>query len=313
MKALFTYNYGNEKMDLIRNLGYEVILKDEKNIEYSDDIEDIEVFVCYNPFSTLDITKMKNLKWIQLSSIGVDQVPAETILKNNIILTNNKGGYSIPMGEWVVLKTLEIYKKSVDLYSQQRAKKWKMNTKLLELCGKNIAFIGTGSIAVESAKRFQGFEANVIGINTKGTETNYFNKCYSIDELDKVLAISDVVILTIPYTEDTHHLINRDKLNKMKKNAVLINVSRGSIINEKDLIDHLREGNLLGAALDVFEEEPLPAENPLWNMENVIVTPHNSWMSEMRDERRFKTIFENMERYIKEEELINLVNLKRGY
>lgn len=313
MKALFTYNYGDEKMNLIRSLGYEVILKDEKNIEYSDDIEDVEVFVCYNPFSTLDITKMKNLKWIQLSSIGVDQVPAEIILKNNIILTNNRGGYSIPMGEWIVLKTLEIYKKSVDLYNQQRAKKWKMNTKLLELYGKNISFIGTGSIAVESAKRFQGFEANIIGINTKGTETSYFNKCYSIDELDKVLAISDVVILTIPYTEDTHHLINRDRLNNMKKDAVLINVSRGSIINEKDLIDHLKQGNLLGAALDVFEEEPLPAENPLWDMENVIITPHNSWMSEMRDERRFKTIFENMERYIRKEELINVVNLKRGY
>lgn len=313
MKALFTYNYGDEKMNLIRSLGYEVILKDEKNIEYSDDIEDVEVFVCYNPFSTLDITKMKSLKWIQLSSIGVDQVPAEIILKNNIILTNNRGGYSIPMGEWIVLKTLEIYKKSVDLYNQQRAKKWKMNTKLLELYGKNISFIGTGSIAVESAKRFQGFEANIIGINTKGTETSYFNKCYSIDELDKVLAISDVVILTIPYTEDTHHLINRDRLNNMKKDAVLINVSRGSIINEKDLIDHLKQGNLLGAALDVFEEEPLPAENPLWDMENVIITPHNSWMSEMRDERRFKTIFQNMERYIRKEELINVVNLKRGY
>jgi len=99
----------------------------------------------------------------------------------------------------------------------------------------------------------------------------------------------------------------------MKKDAVIINVSRGSIINEKHLIDHLHKGNLLGAALDVFEEEPLPVENPLWDMENVIVTSHNSWISEMRDERRFRTIFENMERYIKRKDLINVVNLERGY
>lgn len=313
MKALFTYNYGEENMDRIRNLGYEIIEKQEKEILYSEDMEDVEVLVCYNPFTALDVKKMKNLKWIQLSSVGVDQAPIDAILEQQIILTNNKGGYSIPMGEFVVLKTLELYKKSAQFYEQQKNKKWKMNMNLLELYGKNIAFIGTGSIAVESAKRFQGFEANIIGVNTNGRATEYFHQCYSIDELDEVLAMSDVVIITMPYTKNTHHLINKDRLNKMKKDAVLINVSRGSIINEKDLIKHLEEGNLLGAALDVFEEEPLPATSPLWEMENVIVTPHNSWMSEMRDERRFKTILENMDRYMNNRELLNVVNLKKGY
>ena len=313
MKALFTYNYGQENMDLIRRLGYEIIEMKENDISYNKDIEDVEVLACYNPFSTLDISKMKNLKWIQLSSIGVDQVPTDILLENNIILTNNKGGYSIPIGEWIVLKVLEIYKKSMQLYSQQKDRKWKINTKLLELYGKNITFVGTGSIAIEAAKRLQGFGTNIFGINTKGTETNYFNKCYSMDNLDEILGISDVVVLTIPYTEKTHHLINRERLNKMKKDAVLVNISRGSIINEEDLIDHLKQGNLLGAALDVFEEEPLKVDHPLWNMENVIVTPHNSWVSEMKDERRFQIIYKNMERYIKGEELFNIVNLKRGY
>ncbi len=313
MKALFTYNYGKENMDKIRNLGYEIVQKNGENISYTEEIEDVEVLVCYNPFNKLDINKMKNLKWIQLASIGVDQVPNSTLLENNIILTNNRGGYSIPMGEWVVLKTLEIYKKSAELYKQQRNKKWKMNTSLLEIYGKTIAFIGTGSIAVESAKRFQGFGTNIIGVNTKGRKVEYFDKCYSIDKLDEVLSISDTVVLTIPYTEQTHHLINKDKLNKMKKDAAFINVSRGSIINEQDLINHLKEGNLLGAALDVFEKEPLPETSPLWEMENVIVTSHNSWISEMRNERRFNTILNNMERYKKGEELMNLVDLKRGY
>lgn len=313
MKALFTYNYGKENMDLIKNLGYEIIEKKEKELVYSEDIADVEVLVCYNPFTTLDIRKMEKLKWIQLSSVGVDQVPVDAILENHIILTNNKGGYSIPMGEFVVLKTLEIYKKSALFYEQQKNKKWKISTKLLELYGKNITFIGTGSIAVESAKRFQGFEANIIGVNTKGRATNYFDKCYPISKIDEVLAMSDVVILTIPYTEQTHHLINAERLNKMKKDAVLINVSRGSIINEKDLIEHLEKGNLRGAALDVFEEEPLPPTSPLWDMENVIVTPHNSWMSEMRDERRFRMILENMKRYKNNQELINVVDLKKGY
>lgn len=313
MKALFTHNFGKENMELIKDLGYEIIEKRDKDLIYSEEIQDAEVLVCYNPFSTLNISKMKNLKWIQLLSIGVDQVPSEILLKNNITLTNNKGGYSIPMGEWVVLKTLEMYKKSAQLYNQQKVRKWKMDTSLLELYGKTIVFVGTGSIAIESAKRFQGFGVNIIGVNTKGRETEYFDRCYSIDKLDEVLSISDVVVLTMPYTEKTHHLINTDRLKQMKKDAVLINVSRGSIINERDLIKHLKEGNLLGAALDVFEEEPLPLENPLWDMENVIVTSHNSWISEMKDERRFKTVFENMKRYIKQEELVNIVDLGRGY
>lgn len=313
MKALFTHNFGKENMELIKDLGYEIIEKRDKDLIYSEEIQDAEVLVCYNPFSTLDISKMKNLKWIQLLSIGVDQVPSEILLKNNITLTNNKGGYSIPMGEWVVLKTLEMYKKSAQLYNQQKVRKWKMDTSLLELYGKTIVFVGTGSIAIESAKRFQGFGVNIIGVNTKGRETEYFDRCYSIDKLDEVLSISDVVVLTMPYTEKTHHLINTDRLKQMKKDTVLINVSRGSIINERDLIKHLKEGNLLGAALDVFEEEPLPLENSLWDMENVIVTSHNSWISEMKDERRFKTVFENMKRYTKQENLVNIVDLGRGY
>ena len=313
MKALFTHNLGEENFDKIRALGYEVVEMRENEAVYNEDIADVEVLLCYHPFDTLDISKMKNLKWIQLFSAGVNQVPADVVLNNNITLTNNRGGYSIPMGEWIVLKTLELYKKSAELYSYQKEKKWHMNSRLLELYGRTITFIGTGSIAKEGAKRFQGFGTTVIGINTKGNETEYFNKCYPIDQLDEVLTYSDVVVLTLPYTEQTHHLINKERLEKMKKDAAIINVSRGSIINEEHLIVHLKQGNLLGAALDVFETEPLPVESPLWEMDNVIVTAHNSWMSEMRDQRRFYTAFENMRRYAKGEELMNVINLKRGY
>ncbi|SET16077.1 Phosphoglycerate dehydrogenase [Natronincola peptidivorans] len=313
MKALFTYDYGKEKMESIKNLGYDVMIVDEKTIEYSQEMEDVEVLVCYNPFNTLDISKMPNLKWIQLSSIGIDQLPKEVSVEKGILVTNNKGGYSIPMGEWILLKILEIYKESYKLYQQQQQKKWKMNTNLLELYRKRIGFIGTGSIATESAKRLQGFEAHVIGVNTKGTKVQYFDKCYAIDKLDEVLGECDVVVLTIPYTSATHHLINKERLNSMKKDAVLINVSRGSIIDEDALIQHLKEGNLLGAALDVFEKEPLPADSPLWEMDRVLVTPHTSWISEMRNERRFRIIYENMKRYIEKESLFNQVDIVKGY
>ncbi|SNS74716.1 Phosphoglycerate dehydrogenase [Anaerovirgula multivorans] len=313
MEILFTYDYGKDKMESIRQLGYDIIIKNEKDIVYHQEMEEVEVLVCYNPFITLDIRKMKRLKWIQLSSIGIDQVPKEVVLENGIVLTNNKGGYSVPMGEWIVLKILEIYKKSYKLYEQQGQKLWKMDTSLLELYRKRIGFIGTGSIATEAAKRLQGFEAHIIGVNTNGTKVQYFDKCYPIGELEEVLKQCDVVVLTIPYTEETHHLINETRLKSMKKSGVLINVSRGSIVDEEALIQHMKQGNLMAAALDVFEKEPLPQDSPLWAMENVILTPHNSWISEMRNERRFRIIYENMKRYIEGELLFNQVDIEKGY
>lgn len=313
MKALFTYDYGEKKMQSIKNLGYEIIFRKEKNLKYDEELRDVEVLICYNPFSTLDIGKMKNLKWIQLSSIGIDQVPMEKVKNQGIILTNNKGGYSIPMGEFIVMKILELFKNSKNFYRQQQQKEWQMDTSLIELYNKRVSFIGTGSIAVEGAKRLQGFGVEVTGVNTLGREVEYFHKCYPIKDLYEVLKHSDVVVLTIPYTDQTHHLIDDQALAVMNSKAFLINVSRGSIVKEAALIKHLHQESIKGAALDVVEEEPLKEDSPLWDLENVIITPHNSWVSEMRNQRRFDTIYENAEKFKGGERLKNMVDLDKGY
>ncbi|AOY78102.1 phosphoglycerate dehydrogenase [Clostridium formicaceticum] len=313
MKVLFTYDYGKEKMESIKKLGYDIILRSEKGIVYTEEIQDVEALICYHPFATLDIAKMKKLRWIQLSSIGIDQVPKEIARKNKILITNNKGGYSIPIGEWIVLKILEVYKKSSKLYQQQQQRRWEMDTSLLELYRKRIGFIGTGSIAAEAAKRLQGFEVHTIGVNTKGTKVKYFDSCYPIDQLEEVLRSCDVIVLTVPHTKESHHLINKTRLAMMKKEAVFINISRGNIVDEEALIEHLQKGNFLGVALDVFEKEPLPQESPLWEMDNVLVTPHNCWISEMRNERRFRIIYENMKKFKEQQPLINQVDINKGY
>lgn len=313
MKALFTYHYGDDNMKTINDLGYEVIYIHESNITNSVEIVDVDVLVCYNPFNDLDIKQLKNLKWIQLSSIGIDQVPLDYIKDKGIILTNNKGGYSIPMGEWIILKILEIYKNSRYFYEKQRKNQWKFSTDVLELYGKTVSFLGTGTIAKEGAKRLRGFGVKVYGVNTKGKDTEYFDRCYAITELDELLSVSDVVVCTIPYTGQTHHLLNNKSLDKMKRGSVLINVARGNIIDEKDLINKIKEGKFMGVALDVFEKEPLPKDSPLWNLENVYITPHNSWISEMSNDRRFKNIYENMKKYINGDKLINVVDLDIGY
>lgn len=313
IKALFTYDYGKNQMESIKKLGYEIILMQEKGLSYSEILKDIDVLVCYNPFNSLDISKLRNLKWIQLSSIGIDQAPIEYIENNSIVLSNNKGGYSIPMGEWVVLKILELFKKSKNLYDNQRNKKWKIDTSVSELYDKTVGFIGTGSIAIESAKRLQGFGVKILGLNTSGRKVEFFDKCYAFIELKSMLSLCDLVVISIPYTKKTHHLLNKETFKYFKNDSFLINIARGSIIDEEVLIKYLRIGKLKGAALDVFENEPLSKKSPLWEFDNVIVTPHNSWVSEMRNERRFNTIYQNMSRFINNEKLINVVNLEKGY
>ena len=183
MKVLFTYDYGKEKMDSIRALGYEVEIIDEGRFTPEQVPYDSEVMCCYNPFDRLDITKFPNLKLIQLSSIGFDFIPKEDILNKSIILSNNRGGYSIPMGEWIVMNLLMLSRKAVKFWDNKKEKKWKLDSKLTELDGKTVTFLGTGTISSEAAKRLQGFEMNVVGVNTKGTDTLYFDKVYALEEV----------------------------------------------------------------------------------------------------------------------------------
>ncbi len=316
MKALFTYDYGKEQMTKIKNLGYEILYIKENEIR--DKQSEIiafnpEVLVCYDPFEDFPLEKLTQLKWIQLSSIGVDQVPVDLVLKKEITITNNRGGYSIPMGEWIVFQMLYHYKYGQYFQQLKAEKKWKLNSNIRELTHKKALFIGTGTIAREAAKRLSGYELKCIGINTDGRETPYFDRCYPMASLDEILWEMDFIILTVPHTKKTEGLISKERLSYIKEDAVLINVARGSLIIESDLIEVLDQGKFLGVSLDVFENEPLEVTSKLWSYDRVVVTPHNSWISEFRNTRRFDLIYKNLEAFNKELELENKVDLKRGY
>ena len=309
MKAVFTYDYGPEKMNALRDLGYEVTVVKESQVENSPEINDADILTCYNPFKRIDLSLMPSLKWIQLSSMGVDQLPLEHVKKHNIMVTNNKGGYSKPIGEWVVMSILNIYKDSKYFARRQDDKIWHLNTGVREVVGKNILFLGTGSVATEAAKRLQGFEATIIGMNTDGRDMPYFDRCIPFDQMMKEVAKAHIIVCALPYQDELYHLIDDVFLSAMRDCGVLVNISRGKLVDEAALVEYLEEGKFMGVALDVFEEEPLPENSQLWEFERVYLSPHNSWVSEMRNERRFETIYENMKRYINDEALINQVAL----
>ncbi len=311
MKVLFTMNYGEDKFQKIRDLGYEVTYYHENKVSNNADTDDSDILVTYNPFNTLDISKMSKLKYIQTTSVGVDQIPKEKLLGRDILIANNKGGYSVPISEWIVMYILQIYKNSKRFYEQQQNKKWKMNFEISEMTGKKIGFIGTGTIATQGAKRLKAFGVEIWGVNTNGSDREYFDKCFSTLEMDTVFKECDVVICTIPATKETIGIINKDKFDIMKDKSVFINVGRGNILNEEDLINYINK--FRGVALDVFQNEPLSEDNKLWSFDNVTVTPHNSWVSDKNNERNFDMIYDNLKKYINKESINNVMDIYKGY
>ena len=313
MKVLFTYDYGNENMERLRAQGINAVFHDERDIDNYKDVSDVEVLVCYKPFEKINLYDFKSLKVILLSSIGFDQVPTEIIEELNIIICNNRGGYSIPMGEWIVMKLLELFKHSKALYKNQDNKTWQMDTTLLELYQKKVVFFGTGTISKEAAKRLSGFDMNIIGLNTSGHEEEYFDNCYPLSEAEEYICEADAVVVALPLTEKTRGIVGKEVIDSLKASCVLINIARGEVIDEPYLTEALKEKRIRGAALDVFYQEPLPKEHPLWELDNVIITCHNSWISEMRNERRFNMIYDNLMQYKENKPLLNIVNILKGY
>lgn len=294
-KLLLTgsFNYSQDQLNKLENLGYEITFVEDERITLDIDVTGIEAVVCNGLFLYNDISKFKSLKVIQLTSAGLDRVPIDYINENGIKIFNAKNVYNIPMAEWVVLKILEIYKKSKQFYKNQEKHKWEKHRDLLELTDKTASIIGFGSVGLEVAKRLKAFDVNVIGISRRKIESEYVDETLLINDIDLALKKSDIVILTLPLTEETRHLISKDKISIMKDNAVLINVARGGLIDETELIDALNEGKFLGVAMDVFCDEPL-VESHLWDFENVIITPHNSFVSDKVNGRLFDLMVDNL-------------------
>lgn len=303
MNLLLTgaFKYTKGQLDSIQDLGFDItFVQDEvllSEVNQNIDIASIDAVVCNNLFLYNDINQFKSLKFIQLTSAGMDRVPLDYIKNHGIHIANARGVYSIPMAEWVVLKILEIYKNSRYFYKAQSERKWQKRRDLLEISGKTAAIIGLGNVGIEIAKRLNAFGVHVIGVDSRlldPAENDLVNELCVPDEIDRVLNKSDIVILALPLTDQTRHMMNKYRFKAMRDGSVLVNVSRGGVIKETDLIEALQGNKFLGVALDVFEEEPLNQDSPLWNFDNVIITPHNSFISDKVSERMFGLIIENL-------------------
>ena len=279
----------------LEEIGYHITFVQEERQKLKIDVSGFHAVVCNGLFLHNDIKEFKSLELIQLTSAGYDRVPVEYIQEKGIRLFNAKGVYSIPMAEWVVLKILEIYKKSRVFYKNQERHQWEKHRDLLELTGKTAVIIGFGNVGEEVAKRLKAFDVKIIGVGRRMIQSDLLDEFHLIQDIEEVLNKGDIIILTLPLTDETRGLIDQRILSVINCHAVLVNVSRGGIIQEKALIDALKEGKFKGVALDVFQEEPLK-ESPLWDFENVIVTPHNSFVSDKVRERLFDVVVGNLKK-----------------
>lgn len=243
-------------------------------------------------FLSHPIERFQNLRFIQLTSVGYDRVPMDYVREHGIEIHNAKGVYSIPMAEFAIAGVLQLYKQSKFFIENQKNREWERHRGLLELAGKTVCIVGCGDVGNECAKRFRAFGCKVIGVNRTTREDILYECIYELAHIQKAIESADVIILTIALTDKTRHLIGENEIQKMKKTAILVNLARGAIIDTEALIGKLP--SIGGAILDVFEEEPLPQDSVLWEMENVIVTPHNSFVGEGNQERLAEIITNNL-------------------
>ena len=295
------FKCSDEQMNKFRELGFRVFfLKDEQTAldKAGIDVSVIDAVICNGLFLYNDIKNFINLKYIQLTSAGYDRVPMSYIEEHKIEIHNARGVYSIPMAEFAIGGVLQLYKKSHFFLKNRLEHKWEKNRSLLELNGKTVCIVGCGSVGTECAKRFSAFGCRVTGIDLFPRNNENYTKILPLDKLNIVLADSDIVILTLPLTDQTRHLFDEERFSYMKENTVIVNIARGAVIKTEALEKALKE-KLYGAVLDVFEEEPLLADSPLWNFENAIITPHNSFVSEKNNDRLFDVIYSNLNEWRK--------------
>lgn len=297
MKLLITgaWRANEAQISAIRELGHEVILMPDERGELPCAAEDIEGIICNGLFLYHPIEAFTKLSYIQLTSAGYDRVPMDIVKARGITIKNARGVYSIPMAEFALCGVLSLYKQSRFFYENQKASRWEKHRGLMELCGKTVCIVGCGSVGTECAKRFSAFGCHVIGVDLTPYENLAYGKMLPLAELDAALSESDITVLTLPLTDETKHLMNADRFIRMKKGSVLVNIARGAIVDAEALLTAL-SAKLMGAVLDVFEEEPLPPESPLWQQENVILTPHNSFVGEGNDGRLAEVILDNLEK-----------------
>ena len=258
----------------------------------------------------------KKLRWVQVSSAGVESYLFPELVESDIILTNAKGVYGIHIAEHVMALILNFGRAINILIRRQSDEIWesRANLPVIEIADQTLGIIGLGGIGLEVAQKAHALGMRILAVDpTQTYQPDYVEHLWHLDKLHDMLSESDFVAICCPLTPQTRHMMSTEEFQCMKPTAYLINIARGGIVDQEALIKALEAKEIAGAGLDVTEPEPLPKGNPLWQMENVIITPHMAGQSPVSSRRLMAVLCENLKRFANDETLLNVVDKKLGY
>lgn len=316
-KLVITHKIDSQHLKQIKEIipDWELIAVEEKEI-WQNHVKDAEIIAGWKKgLKEYCLDPQSKVKWIQSWSAGVDYLPLEELNARNIVLTSANGVHVYPISETIFALMLGLTRKLHTYVRNQQSKIWHHADIGLEAHEKTVGIIGVGAIGKETAKIAKAFGMKVLGVRHSGKPNDFVDEMYTVDQLNTLLPRCDYVVVTLPLTKETHHLFGQEQFTCMKSSAFFINIGRGEIVVQADLVRALLEGTIAGAGLDVFEKEPLSSESLLWEMENVIITPHTSGLTEHYDKRLIENIFiPNFKSYLSgNSPSINLVDYSKEY
>lgn len=339
MKVLMTLRFTEDQLNRVRAASPELqviqrSVRDDWDPTDTSGMFDGDEEILYGFMPPRNLAAAPRLKWMQLHSAGINHLinMNHPILQSDIRLTTASGVHDVPIGEFAIGMMFALARHVPQMVRQQERAEWPKHKWGLflgtELRGKTLGVVGYGSIGREAARiAKQGFAMRVLALTRSGNrpnrgyvvpgvgdpEGNLPDAWFAREQLRDLLAQSDFVLISTPLTAETRHLIAAPELHAMKPTAFIVNIARGGIIDEAALVRALKERWIAGAGLDVFEKEPLPAESELWKQENALLAPHIAGATPHYDDRAVDLFCENLRRYLRGDELLNLVNRENGY
>ena len=279
----------------LKDMGHTVLVMPDERGELPCDPAWVEGVIANGLFLYHPIESFTSLRYVQLTSAGFDRMPMDYAAAEGITVRNARGVYSIPMAEFALSSVLAVYKQTDHFRTAQDARRWDKHRGLRELFGKRVCIVGCGNVGTEVAKRFGAMGCEIVGVDAYLREDEHYTVMLPVAALDTALMTADIVVLTLPLAPETHHLMGREQLALLPEGCVLVNIARGGVMDTEALTDTLAARKDLTAVLDVFEEEPLSESSPLWEMDNAVLTPHNSFVGEGNARRLWQVILANLQ------------------
>lgn len=283
------------------------------------ELPDTDIFVGYS-LRADQLRHARKLKWIHSTAAGVAQLMYPELRDSGILVTNPSGVFSSPMAEHTMGLLIALARNFPDSVRHQDRSHWGQQDiwdkpqRLTELSDQVLLIVGLGSIGRELARRAHAFDMRIWGVTRSGkSDSPHAERVVPASQLDDVFPEADYLVIAAPETSETRRLIGAPQIARMKRGARLINIGRGSLLDEAALIHALQSGALAGAALDVTSVEPLPADSPLWRTPNLLITPHTSAVSDRLWHRETALLVDLLERWFDGREMFNQVDLSRGY